>query len=160
VRRHPFGQSCQVCRSSNIFLHLAVRDVVATHDPTGRISRCFTGREEPLPFPLFTRSGIFFRQPFRQPNSRHVVGTIVGVQKLESFHVAPEQHLQTSGQHRHAVFITFTSIDLQPAPFQIQMVHPQAQEFHQPHPGTVHQFAHQSRSAFHRRKETTAFLLA
>lgn len=117
--------------------------MVPPPDPGGGINAQLTRGEHPLPFPAHARLRIFFNQPIGQPHPGDIRSPVSFPQSLQSGQLRPQFGNQSFWQDRHSVLVTLAGECLEPLSLEIQVMDPQAQQFHQAQARTIGQLGHE-----------------
>src|SRR5258708_31994909 len=106
---------------------------MATDDAGARIRRSAGGRKNVLPRPFAPRGRIFARQCKRKPDLTESVLDIEAMQLAHALELRIEAAHDASRQHRHAILEAFAIADHYFAARKIDVLHAQADAFHDAH---------------------------
>ena len=95
-------------------------------------------RKDPLPAPVWRRIGVFPIESVRKWHSTPPIRHILLVNGLDLLEVVLEQGLGRFGQHRDPVLGAFAAANQNLVPSKVDILHSQAQPFHQPKTRAVH----------------------
>ena len=143
--------------ASRSALERLVADVMAAHDAAARIDRAAIGGKHVLPAPIARRGRVFAFERRRQPYRAETRLQIGVVQTLRRSELPAHGRQQPVGKHRDAVLRARAVADDDRAPFEIDVLHPQPQAFHDSQSRTVKQPADQAMDAFQSVEERRHF---